>query len=330
MYVSRLEWIESLGKLREECLTQTIPDEILQKAIAHNAWFTPFYIQKSIAAILDWWEEKTLTAFLQKYPAQNPHRKKIGIIAAGNVPCVGLQDILMVLWSGNVAYVKLSHQDDILIPFLMEKWKKHLHILENLLFFVPKIEEVDFLIATGSNNTARYIEYNFDYIPKIIRKNRFSVAILRGNESEKALQALCEDIFLYNGLGCRNVSHIFALTENILPLQRAIYQYDKSHISAIYLQKISYERAKYHIMPDVDVMDCGTIFLKKVKKPQYAPIGVLHICFFATETEIQVALETYQAQIQCVVGWELQLGQAQKPQIDDFADGIDVWKSIIK
>ncbi len=330
MYVSRLEWIESLGKLREECLMQTIPDEILQKAIAHNAWFTNFYIQKSIAALLDWWEEKTLTAFLGKYPAQNATFKKIGIIAAGNVPCVGLQDILMVLWSGNVAHVKLSHQDDILIPFLMEKWKKYLPILEKLLFFVPKIEDVDFLIATGSNNTARYIEYNFDYIPKIIRKNRFSVAILRGNETEQALQALCEDIFLYNGMGCRNVSHIFALTQNILPLQAAIYQYDTSTISHIYLQKMHYERAKYRIMPDADVIDCGIIFLKKMNKPQYAPIGVIHICFFSTEAEIQIALETYKAQIQCVVGGELQLGQAQKPQIDDFADGIDVWKSIIK
>lgn len=330
MYVSRLEWIESLGKLREECLMQTIPDEILQKAMAHNAWFTPFYIQKSIAAILDWWEEKTLTAFLQKYPEQPLVRKKIGIIAAGNVPCVGLQDILMVLWSGNVAYVKLSHQDDILIPFLMERWKKYLPVLENLLFFVPKIEEVDFLIATGSNNTARYIEYNFDYIPKIIRKNRFSVAILRGNETAEDLQALCEDIFLYNGLGCRNVSHIFALTPNLLPLQQAIYQYDIAKISATYLQKINYERAKYQIMPDIAVVDCGTIFLKTVSKPQYAPIGVLHICFFASEEEMYTSLADYQAQIQCVVGKDLQLGQAQKPKIDDFADGVDVWERILQ
>lgn len=329
MQITNKEWIESLGHLRTEILTYRIPNEVLTKAIAHNIWFTHFYIEKSIAGILDWWEKTNLMAFLEKENRVADSPQKIGIIAAGNVPCVGLQDILMVLWSGNIAYVKLSHQDDILIPFLIEKWIKYLPKLENRIFFVPKIDDVDFLIATGSNNTARYIEYHFDYIPKIIRKNRFSVAILRGNETEKELQSLCYDIFLYNGMGCRNVSHIFALTQDISPLQKSINQYDKANFSDTYLQKIQYDRAKYLLLPDENVLDCEFIFLKKVIRPQYAPIGVLHICFFAEEKEMRAVLDSYQLQIQCVVGGNILLGEAQKPAIDDFADGIDVWKSII-
>ena len=311
-------------------LAEKIPDNILQKAIQQNIWFTHFYIEKSLTAILTWWEEKCLSAFLQQYPESTDAPKRVGIIAAGNVPCVGLHDILMVLWSGNIAFVKLSHQDEILIPFLIEKWTKYLPELQKRIFFVPKIDKVDFLIATGSNNTARYIEYYFDDIPKIIRKNRFSVAILRGNETFIELQALCYDMFLYNGMGCRNVSHIFALTEDIKPLQEAINQYDRQYIAAIYLQKIAYDRAVYSLLPDDNSIDCGIIFLKKVAAPQYAPIGLLHLCFFATEEEMQAALSLYSPQIQCVVGIETRLGQAQHPALSDFADGVDVWKSIKK
>lgn len=330
MYITQQEWIESLEKLRSELLQQKIPDETLQIAIAHNPWFTPYYIEKSIAGIISWFESEILTAFLQKYPAPTDTPRKIGIIAAGNVPCVGLQDIHMVLWSGNIAIVKLSHQDDILIPYLIEKWKKHLPSLSNRIFFVPKIEEVDFLIATGSNNTARYIQYHFDYLPKIIRKNRFSIAILTGNENPKQIKQLCEDIFLYNGMGCRNVSHIFSLTENIQALQEALSQYDKTKISKPYLQKIEYERAKYTLIPDKNILDWGLIFLKKIANPQYAPIGIVHICYFSHISEIQDTIKQYSHQIQCIVGENIAFGQAQNPAIDDFADGIDIWQSIIK
>ena len=65
------------------------------------------------------------------------------------------------------------------------------------------------MIATGSNNSSRYFNFYFGKYPHIIRKNRNSVAVLDGSESEYDLEKLADDIFAYFGLGCRNISKIF-------------------------------------------------------------------------------------------------------------------------
>ena len=67
----------------------------------------------------------------------------------------------------------------------------------------------DAYIATGSNNSARYFEYYFSKYPHIIRRNRTSVAILTGNETAAELEALADDVNLYYGLGCRNVTKLY-------------------------------------------------------------------------------------------------------------------------
>ena len=75
--------------------------------------------------------------------------------------------------------------------------------------FEERLNNVDAIIATGSDNTARYFEYYFRNIPHIIRKNRSSVAILMGEEEAHHLTELGKDVFSYFGLGCRNISKFF-------------------------------------------------------------------------------------------------------------------------
>ena len=58
------------------------------------------------------------------------------------------------------------------------------------------MENFDAVIATGSDNSARYFDCYFGKYPHIIRKTRNSVAILEGNETEQELEALAKDIFL--------------------------------------------------------------------------------------------------------------------------------------
>jgi predicted phage-related endonuclease len=123
---------------------------------------------------------------------------------------VGFHDFLSVLISGNCYVGKLSSKDDVLMTRII-------HLLKNI---EPKFEEYiqikkdklsgfDAVIATGSNNTARYFEYYFGKYPHIIRKNRNSAAVLSGSESDDELIALADDIFMYFGLGCRSISKLF-------------------------------------------------------------------------------------------------------------------------
>jgi hypothetical protein len=74
---------------------------------------------------------------------------------------------------------------------------------------VDKLEDFDAVIATGSDNTNRYFDYYFRNHPKVLRKNRNSVAVLTGAETSEELNALGKDIFTYFGFGCRNVSKVF-------------------------------------------------------------------------------------------------------------------------
>ena len=129
---------------------------------------------------------------------------------AGNLPLVGFHDLLCVLITGQKLAIKFSKNDDVLMQFLIKylifknvKFKDHIIINDSI------IKDFDRVIATGSNNTSRYFDYYFRNKPSIIRKNRFSVAILSGKESKVELEKLSTDVFSFFGLGCRNVSKIY-------------------------------------------------------------------------------------------------------------------------
>ena len=212
-----------MGRAAESNLTRTpgfiedFPDlsEALQTASFHNPWFT----QENIRFALNTWKDalnpESLTRWINPYDRdiQLISPKRIAVIMAGNIPLVGFHDFLSVLLSGHYFIGKLSSEDKILLPAIA----KVLCQIEPL--FTPRIQftesvlkDFDAIVATGSNNTARYFEYYFTKYPHIIRKNRNGVAVLSGDETDDALQRLGADICVYFGLGCRNVSKIFIPT----------------------------------------------------------------------------------------------------------------------
>ena len=95
---------------------------------------------------------------------------------------------------------------------ILHKQNSLLHVtpefINRIEFADGTLSGFDLVIATGSNNSSRYFEYYFGKYPSIIRKNRNSIAIIDGNESETELEALGADVFSYFGLGCRNVSKL--------------------------------------------------------------------------------------------------------------------------
>ncbi len=302
----------------------------------NNAWFTPESVKYALDGIVHLLKESDIVEWDHNYRLPVPQPKRIGIIAAGNIPAVAFHDIVCVLLSGHEAYVKLSSTDKILLPFLF-------HLLENeypntieKLHWVDQLKGMDAYIATGSDNSARYFEYYFKNTPHIIRKNRTSIAILKGTESKDTLQVLGHEVFKYFGLGCRNVSKIFLPKGYSIPhLLDQWKPFEKVAEHHKYFNNYEYNKAVY-LINSIPHWDTGAVLLKEDTE-LFSPIGVVFIQFYEQESEILPFIQHHQSSIQCVVGEGssigdielIPIGYAQCPDITEYADGIDTMEFLI-
>lgn len=181
------------------------------EASLYNEWFTEQHIKYSLKAIAENLKKERITAWLERYPnIENTVKKRVGVVTAGNIPLVGFHDFLCVLMAGHEMVIKMSSKDDKLLKRIVEFLVFRNTEFEKLIRFEKdNLKNFDAIIATGSDNTSKYFEYYFGKYPNIIRKNRNSVAVLTGKESEDELNALANDIMMYFGLGCRNVSKLY-------------------------------------------------------------------------------------------------------------------------
>lgn len=315
--------LHTLPQTWQQIASEGLPAALLAQIQAQNPWFTPYYVQKSMDNIAYWWAEAAEVAdFLATYPIPCAVPQRIGIITAGNVPLVGFHDVLMVLLSGNIAVVSLSHQDDLLLPYIAEKWAAEAPFLRERLIFSKNPERIAGLIATGSDTTARFLENQYADLPKIIRKNRFSMAYLSEADLPH-LGHLCEDILLFNGMGCRNVSNVIVDTQATFEaLVEEVSAYDRHKLSALYLQKVQWERARLGLA-GVEFVDAGNALFVFADTIQQTPLSVVNVLWAKPGI-------SYEADdIQCVVGKEVALGQAQQPKLWDFADGVDTLQWLV-
>ena len=295
-----------------------------------NAWFTEDNVKLAINNTAKYYLNK---AQLENFVAANhietnTSPKKVGIVMAGNIPVVGFHDLLCVVLSGNIALIKLSSGDSILMRFLIRKIFEINPDLKELIQVVDKLNAAEAVIATGSDNTAKHFEYYFSKIPHIIRKNRTSVAILTGEESRSDLANLGNDIFQYFGLGCRNVSKLFVPKG---------YTFDKFYESIEYWSTIRIHH-KYNNNYDYNKsvllvnkthhFDNGFLLLKE-DTALVSAISVCHFEYYENKTHLQQLIESHKEKIQCIVSKErtfensFDFGEAQSPQLNDFADGVN-------
>lgn len=320
--------ISALDVFYQHFHAQKIPQQIVNEALSQNAWFTDFYIQSAFQGILSWLRQDTLTTFLAKYPSAIGTCKTVGVITAGNVPFVGLHDILMILLSGHRAQVKCSHQDSVLMHFFWDALFRYVPTWRNQLTWVEKIEKVDFLIATGSNNTALHIEASYPSLSLLLRKNRFSIAWWGDNTPDA--EGLARDILLYNGLGCRNVSIVcMRKGTSIAPLIEALSHYSSAHLSPHYTEKVQWERAKMRVSGE-EFIDAHNVLIKKTTEIAPSVPGILYIWECENEAAFTQICTTHQASIQCVVGQEISFGKSQNPDLHDFADNIDTFQLLLQ
>lgn len=330
------------SKQRIEAFTQlgdfmAVPDEELQELISsarqYNAWFTPESTAKAVAGIASMLNRDDLEKWLEKStynldPDQGQTMLSVGLILAGNIPLVGFHDIICVLAAGHKALIKLSSQDQKLIPFLLRKLTEIEPSFSSHIEYIERLKNFDAVIATGSNNTSRYFEYYFGSVPHIIRKNRNSVAVVSGEESRKELRALGNDIFDYYGLGCRNVSKLYVPSgydfknffESIEDF-KSVSDHHKYNNNYDYNKSIFLVNLEKHL-------DNGFLLLKKDQRLA-SPLAVLYYEEYDDLNQVEQELKEKSEQIQCVVsGLALDLsvlpfGQSQHPSLWDYADNID-------
>jgi hypothetical protein len=312
--------------------------QAIRLSIDNNPWFTLKNIFQAISAIAESLSEQNINNWLSGYESEflRPlNQKTVGVVMAGNIPVVGFHDLLCVLISGHRLVAKLSHDDRFLLPAIVE-------ILENTepgftgksTFTSGQLHGFDAVIATGSNNSARYFEYYFNKYPHIIRKNRNGAAIITGQETVEQLTALGQDVFAYFGMGCRNVSRIF-LPEgySIATLldNWEIYADIANH--SRYMNNYTYNRSVFLLNATVH-FDNGFVLLRPFDSFA-APISVVNISYYKPDMDWQVYVAENNSQIQCVISNDdshplhVDFGHSQLPRLWDYADGVDTLRFLL-
>lgn len=309
-----------LGRLSEE-------EAVLSRACAANPWFTPFSIRESIRRVQPWFQEEALRSFLADYP-ESAGGKRVGLILAGNLPLVGLHDLLMGWLSGHALQVKLSSKDSVLFPAWLancsEPLRQRTHFCENI-----HAVEIDALLATGSNNSARYLEAGFRKVPRLLRKNRFSIAVIGETTTDADLQSLAEDILLYDGLGCRSVSSVFVPEGFDLDrLENALDGWPEQRLSPAYSRTLNYEKARLSMLDPQTRVTKHAIFSESKSLQLHEP-GTLQIIRYKNTEEWEAVIARRREEIQCLVGGEVLPGEGQSPGIRDFADGVDSYAFLL-
>ncbi len=306
--------------------------ELIEISHHSNGWFTAENIRKSLSAWNKALSLENLHQWLDQYAIsqENPRPKKVGIICAGNIPMVGLHDVMTVLMTGNHAMIKLSSSDNKLIPALLQVLVNLDPEFANLFSFVPdRMKGQEAVIATGSNNTARYFNYYFRDIPHIIRKSRTSVAILDGTEDASQLKALGNDIFDYFGLGCRNISKMYVPEGYELSrFFQAIFDFNPIVNHNKYANNYDYNKAVW-LLNQENLLDNGFILLKE-EKAIASPTASLYYEFYKDKNSLRNELKELSDELQCVVSAEdLPFGSTQCPMLWDYADGVDTVRFLL-
>ncbi len=315
------------GSIREKLNT------LINNQEKHNPWFTPDNARMALKAIANELTSENLIKWTRVYRGLDKikYPLRVGVIMAGNIPLVGFHDFLSVLISGNKLIAKTSSKDSEMMVFISDILCSVNPEFKDFISFTEEtISGFDAVIATGSDNSSRYFEYYFGKYPNIIRKNRNSVAVIDGNETDIELENLGKDIFSYFGLGCRNVSKIFVPAG--YDFERMIRNW-KGFSGIInhckYANNYDFNMAVYLVNKE-KFLNTGYLILKE-NKGLSSPVSVLYYEYYKNIDSVLERINNLKEKIQCVVGRNnIPFGQAQSPRLWEYADNIDTLDFLLK
>jgi hypothetical protein len=318
--------IDVLLKLKDYILQN---DETVQSlkenAERQNGWFTQAFIELALQTICTYYlNEEALTEFAKSIQTaeEKGRQQTVGITMAGNIPLVGFHDFLCVFLSGHKQRIKFSTKDDVLLPHFMQKLYEWDDSNLELVSASEMLKGCDAYIATGSNNSAKYFEFYFAKYPHIIRRNRTSIAILDGNETEEELEQLADDIYQYFGLGCRNVTKLYVPeTYDFIPMLAAFRKYDHLKHHNKFRNNLDYNLALY-ILNNQLYMSSESILVVE-HQSIFSAIAVVHYEQYSDNNKLIEQLHASD-EIQAIIGHgHIPFGKAQTPSIFDFADNVN-------
>lgn len=307
-----------------------------EQAYTANPWFTPENIRRACRSWGESLTEEKLRNWLEPYDIQAQH-KTVALITPSNIPLVGLHDILCVLATGNRLAIKPSSSDPVLTRWVLERLVEMAPELRSRITITQdRLGPFDAVIATGSDQTVRYFEQYFRGKSTLLRGHRNSAAVVTGQETEEQLEGLADDIMLYFGRGCRSVSKLF-LPEgyDIAPLMEALKKYEHYTDHNKYKNNYDYNRVMDAMAGEKDTFDNGMVLLRK-GEAYGAGVGVVMYERYTDAETINRRLITDSGLLQCVVSISgdiegaMRPGQAQRPALSDYADGVDTISFLCK
>ncbi|MES2726990.1 MAG: acyl-CoA reductase [Bacteroidota bacterium] len=332
----RVQAFIQLGSFLQNAATNA--HKAIVEAYLYNNWFTEESQRLALQAWADTLTEQKINTWVSKYQfTDESSNKSVAIIMAGNIPLVGLHDLVCVLLAGHKAIIKLSSDDNILPKFIVAA------LIQIEPAFADKITVLndeklggnyDAVIATGSNNSNRYFEYYFRKLPNILRRNRNSIAVLTGHETNEDMKLLAKDIFTYFGLGCRNVSKLYIPRDfDMAMFFENTHDYDTYMHHNKYANNYTYHKAIWLLNQD-QFLENGLINLKE-SKDLASPLASVYYEYYDTLDEVKSIIEERKEDIQCIVskieiGNSIPLGKSQQPELWDYADGIDTLAFLLK
>ncbi|MBK8279215.1 MAG: acyl-CoA reductase [Saprospiraceae bacterium] len=323
--------IRACAQLGQKLITDLpLQLDLLQKVKNENIWFDQEQVLFAVQNIVDGFlTEDLLSSWIQPYHLKDGQPKRIGIIMAGNLPLVGFHDVLSVFMAGHYSKIKLSHKDSLLWPYVIGLLSQ-IDVRTGPFFeLVEKLNDIDALIATGSDNSARYFHYYFAHHPHIIRNNRVGVAVITGRESDYDLLMLGQDVFQYYGLGCRNVSSLMVPEGyDITRLCKSWDQYAAARDNRAYSNNYDYNMAIYMMNKVPFLVNDAILFVES--EEIVSRLAVIHYTYYKDLSEVITRYESNKDKIQVMVCHEplpgvpiLSPGQAQCPSLEDYADQVD-------
>lgn len=330
----RIDAFAALGAYLSELSAKTVP--LFERVTTINPWYTIENIQVQLHSLSANLTKEKLEKWLAPYPDLHTD-KTVALILAGNIPLVGFHDILSALLLGFHVQIKPSSDDAGLTKFVLDELVAFDETFKNKISLVERLGSYDIIIATGSNNSARYFEYYFGSKPHIIRKNRNSIAVLHGRESLEQLHLLGHDILAFFGLGCRSISKIYApVGYDFREFFETIETFKgiKDHFK--YSNNYDYNKSIYLINGDAH-LDNGFLLVKEDEKLA-SPLATVHVEYYDDRTSLEQKIEQHREATQCLVT-EMDLnvtiptfafGQSQSPALTDYADNINTLDFLVK
>lgn len=316
----------ALGDRLSRFGTDDISRRAMEDAVAANGWFAEADIRCAVDAICrQMLRRGKIERWLADYPLAAHEPKRVAIIMAGNIPLVGFFDLMCVVASGNIPCVKYSSKDTVLMEYVVSLLREIEP--ELIIEYFEKGKAADAVIATGGDSANLYFGSEFADIPHLFRGSRHSVAVLSGDETEADLCGLADDIFLYSGLGCRNVSLVFVPRgcDLRLPPRKMCRGYHNNYLQC---------RAML-AMRGIGFEDNGEAVFVRGAAEFPTSLSRINIAEYDSSDDVAKWLSENDGKLQCVVSSSaihhrsVPFGQAQYPSLADYPDDADVMEFLM-